>query len=706
MQRIYKDNAVLRGIIENTMDAIIVINDDNKVVEWNKYATDLFGYTQDEAIGRSLSSLIIPDTFIPHHEACVNRAVQNQKDHCYLRTEMDARRKDGCKLKIELTVSQITLKDQSGIKNSLFSVAIRDITVQKNSQDRVIRQASLLDLSRDGIYVIDKDQRLTWWNKGAELLYGYSTDEAIGHIAYELLQTDYPLSGRNAFEEIFQTLLHSGSWEGELTQLTKDGNRVTVLSRWVLDIEYDEVLITNTNITELKRNQEKIEYLATHDDLTGLPNRRLLEDRINHAIIQCERNGGHVGVLFLDLDRFKIINDSLGHDMGDKLLNEVSQRLVKSVRREDTVARLGGDEFVVVLENVSNIEDIAEISSKILNSIQQPISLGEGAGKSISINTSIGGSVYPKDGLDVITLMRNADLAMYKSKEYEMGAFRFYSPEMNELVLQRLTNENNLRKALNNEEFILHFQPKICSAEGRTTGVEALIRWNHPEKGLIMPSEFIGLAEEIGLINKIGEWALYAACEQNKAWQNMGLPLIQMSVNLSVHQLTPNLVNIVSKALKMSGLDPKWLDLEVTESAAMKDVDMTIETLGKLRKLGVSISIDDFGTGYSSLEYLKKMPLDNLKIDQSFVSGIPTDSNDLCIVAAIIGLAHNMKLRVIAEGVTSKEQVAFLDTHKCDEMQGYLFSRPVTAEDVEQRLIGQVWSYPYQGNHELRTCDD
>lgn len=685
MQRIYRDN-LLREIINNAMDAFIIIDDKNVIVEWSQQAISLFGWEESEALGKVLHTLIAPLSASIYQDGFI-------KSEANTRVEVIAHRKNGTEFPIEVTITPVKIES-----TTYFSASIRDLTKQKKDHDELIRQASLLDLSRDGIYVVDSDHKLILWSKGAEALYGYTSAEALGKISYQLLKTDYTfqsISPGTSFIDIVKHLAKAGRWEGELRQKTKTDDEVIVLSRWAWDPVTREVLVTNTNITELKKNRDRVEYLATHDELTGLPNRKLLDDRISHAIAQCNRFNGYVGVLLMDLDRFKVINDSLGHNRGDDLLKEIAKRLKRAVRVEDTVARLGGDEFIIVLENVSSIEDIADIANKILKSISEPITLDQGAGKNITINTSIGAAVYPKDGKNIDELLRNADLAMYRSKEMESGAFRFYSPEMNELVLQRLLNENSLRHALNHGEFILHFQPKICSVENRTTGVEALIRWKHPEKGLIFPSDFIQLAEEMGLITAIGEWVLFKACEQNKAWQDMGLPPIQMSVNLSVHQLVPSMVETVAKALRISGLDPKWLDLEVTESSAMRNVEVTLDTLGKLRDLGVTISIDDFGTGYSSLAYLKKMPLDCLKIDQSFVNGIPNDSNDLCIVSSIISLAHNMKLRVIAEGVTTSEQVAFLDTLKCDEMQGYLFSRPMSAEDVEKTMIKQVWRFPY-----------
>jgi diguanylate cyclase (GGDEF)-like protein/PAS domain S-box-containing protein len=678
MKRLYEE------IINCELDAFIVIDQQNEVKEWNHRAESLYGLTREEAIGKKLSDLIIPPGHRERHEAGVMASPIIAK-----RMEISSISKSGETIPIELSVVPVHIDG-----NTYFGASIRDLRQIKKEQVDLRRRASLLNLSRDGIYILNKEHKIVLWNKGAEMLYGYSESEALGNTSYNLLQSKYE-NGEKGFIDVVGQLMTSGIWEGEIHQSTKDGNELIVLSRWSIDNKNEEILITNTNITELKKNSMRVEYLATHDELTGLPNRRLFDDRIDHAILQSKRHNTKFGIMLLDLDRFKFINDSLGHHKGDLLLKEMGDRLCNSVREEDTVARLGGDEFVILLENIQNAGCLSDIAKKIIDEISKSFILD---GHVIRVNASIGLSIFPTDGGDNHTLTRHADLAMYKAKAVDKGSFRFFSSEMNEQVQVRLKNESSLRTALENNEFQLHYQPKICSTENpneyRFTGVEALIRWNHPTRGMISPIEFIPLAEEIGLIGRIGEWALHEACVQNKAWQDVGRPPIQISVNLSIHQLTDGIVDIITKALRDTHLDAKWLDLEITESAAMNNVDSTISMLHQIRNLGVSLSIDDFGTGFSSLSHLKKMPINTLKIDQSFVQGIPKDHDDICIVRSIIVMAHSMGLKVIAEGVTNREQVAFLDTMQCDEMQGFLFSKPVIGTSITESLTHH-WKFPY-----------
>lgn len=439
------------------------------------------------------------------------------------------------------------------------------------------------------------------------------------------------------------------------------------------------------DITSSKMSQARIEHLANHDLLTQLPNRHLLLDRLNHAIDQASQLKHMVAVLFLDLDRFKGINDSLGHDIGDLLLQVMAKRLGNAARKGDTVARLGGDEFVVVLENVKDIEEVSDIAHAIINAIAQPVTLDS---HQLSVTTSIGCSVYPRDGSDAFTLLKHADLAMYKAKDVSLGSFRFFQADMNAKLLERLLTENALRRALEKDELVLHYQPRQDARSGHIIGVEALVRWRHPERGLISPDEFIPLAEEIGLIGAIGQWVLQTACAQNIAWLRKGLPRIKMAVNLSAHQLnTPVIVETVREALTDTQMDAELLELEITETGLMQNIEPALDALLKIKGAGVAISIDDFGTGYSSLSYLKRLPIHALKVDRSFINGIPGDSDDVAIVTATIAMAHSMGLRVVAEGVTAHEQVVFLNSHQCDELQGYLISRPLPAEEIEAFLV-------------------
>ena len=450
------------------------------------------------------------------------------------------------------------------------------------------------------------------------------------------------------------------------------------------EVECDEsgraLLVSGTtlDITARIRAESEIQQLINYDTLTGLPNRSLLHDRLKLAISHASREHQLVGVLFLDLDRFKGINDTLGHRIGDKLLKTVSKRLAACVRESDTLARLGGDEFVAILVGVNNAEGITTVAKKILMLISEPIYIDD---QEIYTSASIGIAVYPMDGDDSHTLLKHADLAMYQAKELDRNNFQFFSREMNIKVLERMMLENSMRKALEREEFFLVYQPQVDARSGRITGMEALLRWQHPDLGLLAPDRFIYLAEETGFIIPIGEWVLRTACRQNKAWQKQGLPSVRVAVNLSAKQFGQyHLDEMIASTLMETGLEPEWLELEITESAIMKNADQNATILQKLKEMGVSLAIDDFGTGYSSLAYLKHFPISRLKIDRSFVRDITTNPDDAAIAEIIIAMAQTLKLSVIAEGVETRAQMELLSFNNCIEMQGYLFSRPVPAE--------------------------
>lgn len=421
-----------------------------------------------------------------------------------------------------------------------------------------------------------------------------------------------------------------------------------------------------------------------HDPLTGLPNRILFNDRLALALVQAQPNQDMLAVLFLDLDRFKIVNDMLGHAVGDRVLKEVAGRIKECLQKSDTIARLGGDEFTILLPRISHEEDAAKVAQKIIQAFQLPWMLGN---QEFHITVSVGIALYPNDGDDAESLLKHADTAMCRAKDQGRNNYQLYTPAMNAKIMERLTMENSLRYALKRNEFTVFYQPQVNTASGQITGMEALVRWLHPDRGLVGPVEFIPLAEDTGLIIPIGEWVLHTACAQNKAWQESGLQPVRVTVNISACQFQQqNLVNTVAQALKQTGLDPQWLELEITESALMQDLDFTIKVLQDLRDMGVRISVDDFGTGYSSLNYLKRFPIHTLKIDRSFVRDITDNPEDAAIVSAIIVLAHNLNLNLIAEGVETPDQLAFLKHCRCCEMQGYLFSKPLPAGEFEKLL--------------------
>ncbi len=434
-----------------------------------------------------------------------------------------------------------------------------------------------------------------------------------------------------------------------------------------------------------KRAEDRIHFMANHDALTGLPNRTLLKDRLSQALLYAQRYDRWATVVFIDLDNFKVINDSLGHNAGDELLKTVASRMVDCVRATDTVVRLGGDEFVVLLlDQPKDIDAISATIQKLASAVAEPVNLD---GHELRITTSMGIANYPCDGADADTLLANADAAMYRVKEAGRDNFRFYTPELNTKVHEKFLLQEQLRNAVARSEFVLFYQPQVDLRSGRLFAVEALIRWKHPSLGLVAPIKFIPLAEETGLIVPMGEWALREACRQNKAWQEAGLPFINVSVNVSARQFSDkNLFAKVVNALQDSGLEARYLELELTESLIMQDVPQAIAAMKQLQGLGVQLSIDDFGTGYSSLSALKTFPVARLKIDRSFISSLPVNEHDKAVASAVISLGQRLNLRVIAEGVETDEQVTFLRAHYCDEMQGYHFSKPVPAEAITEML--------------------
>ena len=456
-----------------------------------------------------------------------------------------------------------------------------------------------------------------------------------------------------------------------------------------------------TSIAIERRHAEtRLRLLAHYDTLTLLPNRDLFRDRLNHALTHADRHKGLAALMFLDLDRFKTVNDTLGHDAGDMLLREVSARLRGCVREEDTVARLGGDEFTVVLEQIAKPGDAAVVAAKIVDALAPPVQLN---GHEAFVTPSIGITIYPSDSTNAEDLLKNADTAMYRAKEEGGNGYRFFSPEMNALAAGRLQMESGLRRALEREEFVVYYQPKLDLASETIVGAEALLRWQHPERGLVPPGEFIPILEETGLIEQVGAWVMRAVCIQLRAWQDAALPPLNVAVNLSGRQLQRNnLSATIAGILQETGLAPGCLELEVTESMLMHDPDYAANMLARIRAEGVvHISVDDFGTGYSSLSYLKRFPIDALKLDKSFVDGLPADDDDVAITRAVIALAHSLKLHVIAEGVETEEQLAFLRANGCDVIQGYFISRPLPAEDFARFVAERARRAPASRLHRV-----
>jgi len=556
----------------------------------------------------------------------------------------------------------------------------RDEALLKSRKDLHLAR-KVIEASLDGIMICNPKGLIEFVNPAFTQLTGFQFDEVIGQRP-SLLQSG--LHDATFYDRMWQSLHLQGIWQGEIWNRRKTGE---VYPEWLtINVIRDEDgVITQyaavfSDISERKKTEERIKNLAYFDVLTGLPNRRLFTDRLQVAIAHAHRHGVQLAIMFLDLDLFKRINDSLGHGIGDQVLCEVAQRLERCVREGDTVARLGGDEFVILLPEIEHVEDAAKLADRVISYVKQPLKVDE---HELYVTTSVGIAVYPEDGLTDETLIKNADTAMYRAKDLGRNSYQLYTPAMNARSFERLAMESSLRHALSRHEFTLVYQGKIDLNSGRMSGVEALVRWRHPEMGLISPAEFIPLAENMGLISEIGAWVLKAACKQCQSWHELGLPRVRMAVNVSTLQFREgDVAELVKQALAESGLPPQFLELEITESVLMQRVDENAHVLQELRSMGIHISIDDFGTGYSSLSYLKRMPIDALKIDRSFVNDITEDGDGAAIVSTIINLAHNLKLRAVAEGVETQEQADFLRARGCDEIQGFLVSRPVSADDL------------------------
>jgi diguanylate cyclase (GGDEF)-like protein/PAS domain S-box-containing protein len=533
---------------------------------------------------------------------------------------------------------------------------------------------------REGVVVTDMDSNIISVNMAILDITGYEKDEIIGNNP-RLWKSEH--HDESFYRNMWKTVDKTLSWSGEIWNRRKDGD-VFPCQMTITALTDEQGKVTNyvsvvSDITSLKESQAKLEQMAQYDQLTLLPNRHLLNDRIRQALVMADRKKYLLGVLLLDLDGFKAVNDSQGHKYGDLLLVEVARRLVACVRESDTVSRLGGDEFVVLLPDCHGAENVSHIARKILSALSTPVQINE---EEIFISASIGITIAPVDGLDADILLKNADTAMYYVKENGKNSFQFFAESMQEQIVERLRLTKELRYALKRNEFLVYYQPKMDIATGRISGMEALVRWQHPVDGLVPPNQFIPLAESTGLIVELGIWVLGQACWQTKKWQEDGLGNLRVSVNLSARQFQDdNLLKIVSDFLSETALEAGLLELEITETTVMQDIEQTIEKLWELRDLGVLLSIDDFGTGYSSMNYLKRLPCDILKIDRSFVMDITTNPNDRAIVEAIVSLSHHMKMQVVAEGVETEAQLRFLEKERCHEVQGYYISPPLPAHE-------------------------
>jgi diguanylate cyclase (GGDEF)-like protein/PAS domain S-box-containing protein len=599
-------------------------------------------------------------------------------------------RKDGNKRYVEGSIS--LLKDSSG-KAIGFRGVSHDVTERKQAE-KALRQSeekyrSILENIQEAYFEVDLAGNFIFYNDSLCRLTGCSREELIGANYRQFSNEEMSQKAFKAFNKVFSTAEPIEGFDWQITR--KDGSKRYIEASVSLQKKssgqpsgFKGVI---RDITERKRIEQELNYLATHDALTGLPNRLMFSQLLDHSIQSAQRNKKQLAVFFIDLDRFKTINDSLGHEAGDKLLKEMALRFKQSLRNVDVIGRLGGDEFIILIEDFNDLHQVEILAHKILATVIKPIIL---MNEECRITASIGISIYPKDGQDEQSLMKNADIAMYFSKEDGKNNYKFYSENIQSIASERLSIETNLRRALERNELSLNYQAKLDLRTRAITGVEALLRWYNPYLGSITPTQFIPIAEETGMIVSIGRWVLKTACAQNIAWQQQGLPHVCMAVNLSLRQLMDeNLVEDIRTALKETGMAPNLLELEITESMVMHNPARLIALLTKIKEIGVRIAIDDFGTGYSSLAQIKNFPIDTLKVDRSFIRDIPQDAENKAITEAIITMGKTLSLVVVAEGVETKEEENFLREQVCDEMQGFYFSKPIEPDRFADLLRKQ-----------------
>lgn len=672
-----------RDYLEQVIDAmpagLLVIDAERKVRSMNRMMADLLGAPEEAITAGHALAEYLPD---PELAARVEEALLSGAPQDNVLVTLDGRA-DGVRY-LEFSIRRTR---QAG--GHMLLLIGQDMTFRRKARLRLQESEEFFRLTFNqaavGILLLGPDGRLLRVNRKMAQILGYSEVELLQRFFQQLtFEDDLPdelaLARRLRAGEI-------GDYQRERRLLRRDGTPVwvNISVSMMRDVNGNQRFISVVeDISRRKSAEEALMRMASHDALTSLPNRMLLQDRLAQAIVHAHRNASQVAVMFIDLDRFKHVNDSLGHDAGDRMIVEIARRLSASLRESDTVARQGGDEFVVVLPELSGEDDAVKVARKLLDNLFQPLLL---CGQEVFPTGSIGIAMYPRDGTDSATLLKCADSAMYRAKGNGGNHYSFYVSDMGEHAAQHLRLEGALQRALQREEFLLHYQPVVDIASGQVSGVEALIRWQPHGRPMVPPGDFIPLAEETGLIVPIGEWVLATAMAQHVAWRRSGLPPVRISVNLSARQfLGQDVAQHVAALLEKTGCDPAYLTLEITESVLMQNPAAAAETMARLAGMGLQLAIDDFGTGYSSLASLKRFPIHSLKIDRSFVMDLTQDADDAAIVNAVIALAHSMKLNVIAEGVETSEQLAFLHEHGCDQMQGYCFSRPVEAQGIEALL--------------------
>ncbi|MDD5250472.1 MAG: EAL domain-containing protein [Rhodocyclaceae bacterium] len=674
MRRALRQDAdLLASLVQSLPVALVALAPDRSVRLWNPAAERLFGWRADEVIG--LDCPLLAREQWPDFERLAGDIAAGR-----VIGDFDTVRRTKSGDRLDVSLHAAPLRGRDGRPDGLLCL-MTDIGERRRAEQRLQLSDKVFQNTQEGIVVTDRRGSIISVNPAFTAVTGYLPQEVIGRNP-RMLQ-----SGRHDaafYGAMWTELAVKGQWQGEIWNRRRNGE---LFPEWLhISAVRDAAgcvvyyVAVFSDISLVKQNEERLHHLAHFDALTGLPNRLLFADRLEHAMVQAQRSGAGVGLLFLDLDRFKLVNDTLGHRAGDMLLQQTAQRIVGAVRAQDTVARLGGDEFMVVLPELASPAGAANVAEKVIESLAASFRIED---RDVFVGASIGIAVYPLAGEDAETLVKHADIAMYRAKEAGRNTYQFYRPGHEGLPRDVFELEHGLRHALERGEMRLVYQPQIEIESGRVVAVEALLRWSHPTRGDIPPAEFIPVAEDSGLIGAIGEWVLRAACMQNKAWQDRGLAPVRVAVNLSVRQLRDaQFAARVAAILDESGLDAKWLEVELTESMVMQFAKDMMDILWQLKAMGVHLSIDDFGTGYSSLSYLKRLPVDTLKIDRSFVAGLATDVNDQAISNAIIAVAASLNLRVVAEGVESEKQLGFLRQHSCCDAQGFFFCRPVEADDV------------------------